>query len=151
MRDVEAVGYRTSYLDVSTGRGEMLAYADRLGFEKVAGTEIVPGLIAGRVVYADAWDLPFEDNEFDLVTLLDVIEHILPEDTERVCKELERVAARDIILTANNKISRHKGVDLHINLMSYPEWDETFKRVFSGEVKWLRPGGDYSETWQVSL
>ncbi len=49
-------------------------------------------------VAADALDLPFQDASFDLVVSLDVLEHIPPGDRRRFLAELERVAARALII-----------------------------------------------------
>ena len=105
-----------SLLDVSTGRGEVLELAEHLGHGPVAGTEAVAYLCDGeRVRHALAHDLPFGTSSFDTVTMFDVMEHLLPEDTEAVCKELARVAARRILLTVHNGPHVFKGRDLHIN------------------------------------
>jgi SAM-dependent methyltransferase len=103
-------------LDVSTGRGEVLELAEHLGHGPVVGTEAVAYLCDGaRVRHAFAHDLPFGTSSFDTVTMFDVMEHLLPEDTEVVCKELARVAACRILLTVHNGPHVFRGRDLHIN------------------------------------
>jgi SAM-dependent methyltransferase len=154
--NLQSLPIRGSYLDVSCGRGEMLDFAETLGFHPVRGTEIVPALIDGkRVVHAWAHALPFEDNSFNVVTMHDVIEHLIPGDDERACKELARVALRYVILTANNEVSLNKrGEDLHINKRPYAEWDKLFRQWFgSAEVTWVKnPKRNYiSEAWSVRL
>lgn len=155
MEDIRALDPGQSFLDVSCGRGEMLDFADSLGYEDVIGTEIVPELIAGdvRVQLGYVHDLPFADERFDVVTMLDVIEHLIPGDDERACSELLRVARRHIILTANNKPSRSLlGEELHINRRPYEEWHELFQRWFSGcKVTWIKRGRTVSETWRIDL
>lgn len=143
--------WRGRYLDVACGRGEMLDTALNLGFAEAQGTEVVPDLLGERVTYAVAWDLPFEDDSFDVVTLFDVIEHILPGDDEKVCRELARVARRCVLLTANNHPSNSLGVELHVNRRPYEEWDGLFKTWFPGRVTWRPAGGSPSETWRVDL
>lgn len=147
-----------SYLDVGCGRGEMLAQARALSFNPVQGTEVVPGLIDGvHVVWAEGHELPFSDDEFDVVTMLDVIEHLIPGDDELTCRELLRVARRCILLTANNKTSQKAiGEELHINRRPYEEWDGLFNEWFDGQATWLHstaewPRHNLSQTWRVNL
>jgi len=140
-----------SYLDVSTGRAEMLDFAESLGAARVQGTEVVDYLLnPPRIIYADAWALPFDDGEFDVVTCLDVIEHILPEDEQRTLLELNRVAKSFVLITANNRPSKAMGVELHVNRKPYEDWNASMRAAFDGDVEWLDPMGDISETWLIS-
>jgi ubiquinone/menaquinone biosynthesis C-methylase UbiE len=153
--DLRGLPSRGSYLDVGCGRGDMLAEAKALGFDPVHGTEVVPQLIDGlRVVRAEAHALPFPDKSFDVVTMLDVIEHLIPGDDEAACRELARVARRHIIVTANNRPSFSKaGADLHINKRPYPEWDRLFTNWFApASVTWIKGPSRYvSEAWRIDL
>lgn len=159
MRMQDAVAYlralpgRGAYLDVSCGRGEMLRHAEGMGFAPVQGTEIVAGLIDGdRIVRAEAHALPFPARSFDVVTLWDVIEHLIPGDDEAACREMARVARRHIVLTANNRPSFNKaGDDLHINKRPYDEWDRLFRAWFPGTVTRLGAKHYVSEAWRVDL
>ena len=136
-----------SLLDVSTGRGEVLHMACALGFTPVRGTEAVRYLCDGDTVHhALAHDLPFPDDSFDTVTMFDVLEHLLPEDTEAVCRELARVARSNILLTVHNGPSswRSSGGDLHINRRaSYEAWHEELTAHFQPHTL-TRYGLDYS-------
>jgi ubiquinone/menaquinone biosynthesis C-methylase UbiE len=151
--DIAALPVRGSYLDVSCGQGDMLNEAAALGFNPVQGTEIVPALIDGeRVVRAEVHALPFSDKSFDVVTMFDVIEHLIPGDDELACRELARVARHHVILTANNRPSRnHIGEELHINRRPYECWDELFRTWLSpARVTWIKGGRHYvSEAWRV--
>ena len=147
--------FRGSYLDVSCGRGEMLIAARSLGFEVVIGTETVLELISSQddVTFALAWDLPFNDRSFEVVSMFDVIEHLLPGDDERTCQELRRVASKAIIITANNLESVRDGVQLHINRRDYTQWDVLFRHWFpDAEVEWLtHRQAKKSEMWRILL
>ncbi|MPZ58443.1 MAG: methyltransferase domain-containing protein [Rhizobiales bacterium] len=154
VRDLSALRSRGSYLDVSCGRGEMLAHARRLGFAPVHGTEIVRELIDGtNVVRAEVHALPFAGKSVDVVSMLDVIEHLLPGDDEAACRELDRVAHRHVLVTANNRPSFNKsGDDLHINKRPYEEWDALFRQWFTGAVTLIKGNRAYvSEAWRVDL
>jgi SAM-dependent methyltransferase len=153
-RDLAELPCRSSYLDVSCGRGDMLREAEALGFSAVQGTEIVSDLISPpRIVYAQAHELPFGDRSFAVVSLFDVIEHLLPGDDEAACKELLRVAQRHILLTANNRPSFNKaGDDLHINKRPYDIWDGLFREWFDGCTVTRLTGRKYvSEAWRIDL
>lgn len=149
--ELKAQPFRESYLDVSCGRGEMLPYARSLGFKDALGTEVVPGLLNDDVCFALAWDLPFADHTWEVVSLWDVIEHLLPGDDERACKELARVAEKAVLITANNRPSQSMGVELHVNRRPYGEWDALFHEWFPGKVERRPNHGCQSETWRVLL
>jgi 2-polyprenyl-3-methyl-5-hydroxy-6-metoxy-1,4-benzoquinol methylase len=153
VNDLRDLPSRGAYLDVSCGRGEMLAVAAELGFAPVQGTEIVPDLIGGAVVRAEVHDLPFADRSFDVVTMFDVIEHLISGDDRAACEEMARVASRHILITANNRPSFNKaGDDLHINKRPYEEWDRLFREWFPGAVIWIKGRRAYvSEAWRVDL
>ena len=135
-----------------------MGHAKAMGFDPVRGVEVVPNLIDGaRVVQGEVHALPFKVAVFDVVTMFDVIEHLLPGDDELACRELARVAKRHILLTANNKTSQQAiGEELHVNRRPYEEWDGLFRGWFPGDVTWLRstierPRNDVSSTWRVDL
>ena len=155
VRDLTALPCRGRLLDVSCGRGEMLNAAEDIGFDIAIGTEIVPELIKNdtRVYFSEAHNLQFPSKSYDVVTLWDVIEHLIPGDDELACKELLRVARKYILLTANNRPSKSLGVELHINRRPYREWDDLFNKWFSGcKVEWLQAERQHvSECWKITI
>jgi ubiquinone/menaquinone biosynthesis C-methylase UbiE len=145
---------RGSLLDVSTGRGETMLMAQEIGHFPVRGTEAVPYLCdAERGVYhALAHLLPFEDDAFDTVTMFDVMEHLIPEDTVLVCEELQRVARQRVLLTVCNQPSSFgSDGDLHINRRaSYEAWHQELQAAFA-PWRVIRHGaqGSISEMFEV--
>lgn len=141
-----------SLLDVGCGRGESLKIAENMGFTNVHGVEAVRYLCDGdRIVNAMAHELPFDDKAFDVVTMFDVIEHLVPHETDSVCKELERVASKNVLISVHNGPSKFNGIDLHINRKgSYDEWFDYFKETFSGKVEWLPRHNSISEMFKVT-
>ena len=154
VRILEALPSRGSYLDVATGRGEMLSAAMSLGFDPVMGTEVVESLLDHlRVSRAEAHDLPFADGSFHTVTMFDVIEHLIPGDDELACRELARVARDHIIVAANNLQSKNKAGDvLHINIRPFEEWDSLFREWFAPhKVIWVANENSLSQIWRIDL
>lgn len=92
-------------LDVGTGRGEMLAVAVELGATRAIGVEYAAAgaLLAARtlaarqvgdrahVLQADARALPLPDGSVDMVSMLDVIEHLSPVELDAALAEIHRV------------------------------------------------------------
>ena len=92
-------------LDIGTGRGELLAVAVELGAGRAIGVEYsAKGVDMARqtlrvhgvedkaeVHLADARSLPLEDATVDLVTMLDVVEHLAPAELDRTLREARRV------------------------------------------------------------
>lgn len=120
------------WLDVGCGRGEMLMYADSHGHE-VRGCEIVPDLCEAPAIdlIKTAASLPYDDEAFDTVSCFDVLEHVLPEETEQVLAEIFRVAKKAVFFGIAFYPCKMYGHDLHINLRSPEEW-ESLIRIHQG-------------------
>lgn len=142
-------GLSGSLLDVSCGRGELLKAAAEMGFAPVAGTEVVPELIAPPVVYGELHDLPFETADFDVVTCIDVLEHLLPVDVVPALLELQRVTGGALLIAVADYPTFWDGNNLHPSARPYDEWDRLFRDVLSGEIR--RMGSAVSsEMWLVT-
>ena len=122
---------RGSLLDVGTGRGETLEMAASLGFFPVRGTEVVPELIGGEVVYAEAHALPFERGQFDVVTCFDVMEHLIADDLIAALSEMGRVSARQVLMSWSEIPSSEwgGGRDLHISRRSASEAETLIRKA----------------------
>ena len=101
-------------LDIGSGRGAFLwplldafpsvpiTAFDRLPYRVADIQAVTDGGVANlRAVQGDATELPFEDAQFDVVTLLEVLEHI--PDTGRALQEVCRVARRAVLLSVPSK------------------------------------------------
>lgn len=149
---------RGSYLDVACGRGEMLEYAASCGYAPVVGTEIVKDLLSNKhVVYGEVHKLPFDDRTFAVVSMLDVMEHLLPGDDEAACKHMKRIARNYVFMTISNKDSFGPGerqgskVQLHVNKRPYDVWTRLLTEWFKPFPVKRLPGMWYSPGWLVTI
>jgi ubiquinone/menaquinone biosynthesis C-methylase UbiE len=92
-------------VDIGAGRGELVAVALQQGAALAVGLEYAAAAIGlfrrtmevhgvrerGAVVMADARAIPLADDAADLVTMLDVVEHLTPPELDRVLQEARRV------------------------------------------------------------
>ena len=96
----------TDMLDVGCGRGTFVAYAHEIGiwadgfdYSDWAVNNLYPQCSKEWIVQHDAtqpW--PYHDNEFDLVTVLDMMEHIYEVDIDKLIDEIFRVAEKWVFL-----------------------------------------------------
>jgi ubiquinone/menaquinone biosynthesis C-methylase UbiE len=91
-------------VDVGSGRGELLALAVKAGASRAIGIEYAAAAVrlaqktlaaqgaeAAEAIEGDARDLPLEDEIADLVTMLDVVEHLAPPELDAALREAHRV------------------------------------------------------------
>lgn len=92
-------------VDIGCGRGELLAAAIQAGAQRAVGVEYAPAAIElarrtlathgvedrASVLQADARALPLPDAGADLVTMLDVVEHLTPAELDSALREALRV------------------------------------------------------------
>jgi len=123
---------RTAYMDVGCGRGEMLDIAEAMGFDLVTGVEPSPHTALDHNVSEDvAWDINVLSKSYSVVSMFDVIEHLLFDDQIPALQELKRIASDVVLITAADFSSKHKGVELHPGRRSYDEFDTMIRGVFS--------------------
>jgi hypothetical protein len=139
-----------SYLDVSTGRGETLELARKHGYEIVNGTETVPALCNEHVTEAVLPSIPYPDKSFEVVSLIEVIEHLLPEDIRPALAELTRLASKHILISAAVQECWIGGVNLHPSAMPVEQWDELFREVWGDKAYRVGHLGG-SPAWRVDL
>lgn len=118
----------SSLLDIGSGRGAFLwplldtfpdlpvTCIDTLA-RRVADIQAVRdgGLATLRAVQADATALPFAERTFDVVTMLEVLEHI--SDTQQALSEVCRVAGRFLLLSVPSRPDTNPE---HIHLFDQP-------------------------------
>lgn len=126
----------TSYLDIGAGRCEMLDFSATLGLIGV-GTEVVPELLAAdpRLVFAQAHQLPFSDQEFDMVSSFDVLEHLIEQDVDQSIAEIFRVAGHRVLVSAASDSQCWKGIEQHPSRRPLTEWSELLVKI-GKRMKW---------------
>jgi SAM-dependent methyltransferase len=101
-------------LDIGSGRGAFLwPLLDTFPWLPITALDTLDYRVAGiqalrdggvenlSALHGDATNMPFEDRQFDVVTLLEVLEHI--PDTQRALAEVCRVAQRFVLLSVPSK------------------------------------------------
>lgn len=90
-------------VDIGTGRGELLALAMQRGAARAVGLEYSEAAVAlahrtlaahgakAEVLLADARAVPLPDDVADLVTMLDVVEHLSADELHRALCEARRI------------------------------------------------------------
>jgi ubiquinone/menaquinone biosynthesis C-methylase UbiE len=100
----------------------------------------------------DGYNIPFPDETFDVVTSVDVIEHV--EDYERLIKEMLRVSKNGVFLSTPNRRSEYTNKDgspknyWHLREWSFEEFDEIIRKF--GSVEWNCINGPYEGPFSVS-
>ncbi len=103
-RLIEAIGPRKSwkFLDVGCGLGGLVKAWRESGY-MAFGTEVSPYCLENShaknwVSKADIRHLPFTDNEFDVVSCIDVVYYLPRREARKAIKEVARVAKRFVYL-----------------------------------------------------
>ena len=92
-------------VDVGTGRGEMLAVAVENGAARAVGIEYAQAAVEmarktlevhksgerAEVLLADARSIPFDSDAADLVTMVDVVEHLSRDELDTCLREVRRI------------------------------------------------------------
>jgi 2-polyprenyl-3-methyl-5-hydroxy-6-metoxy-1,4-benzoquinol methylase len=134
----------TDLLDIGSGRGAFLwplldafpwlpvTALDTLDY-RVADLQAVHdgGVVSLSAVHGDAAQLPFDDRRFDVVTLLEVLEHI--PDTAAALDQACRVARRFVVLSVPSKPDNNPE---HIHLLDAAQLVSLFHRAGVGRVSY---------------
>jgi 2-polyprenyl-3-methyl-5-hydroxy-6-metoxy-1,4-benzoquinol methylase len=131
---------KTAYLkmlDVGCGQGYYVRDAIEEGIDAYGidiSTHAFENALAevkDRITFGSIIEIPFGDEEFDVMTAFDVIEHIQPKDTLNMVKEIRRVLKPGgiIIITTPNSNFGGWVFDLtHINVRPPRFWKLVFEQ-----------------------
>jgi ubiquinone/menaquinone biosynthesis C-methylase UbiE len=100
-----------------------------------------------RLVTANAWDLPFEDQSFDVVVSMDMLEHIPPMYREQVVRELLRVSKSKVFLAFPSgeeaEVWEAKARNVYDNVMKRFKNNKTRAKVFAHRNSFLLEHAQY--------
>jgi ubiquinone/menaquinone biosynthesis C-methylase UbiE len=145
---------QSSLLDIGCAKGFMLNdFQELIPGMDVTGIDVSQyaiehsvDTVASKVQVADARELPFEDNSFDLVISINTIHNLEREDLICALKEIERVSRKHAFITVDAYRSDvEKDAMFAWNLtaktiLSVPEWIELFKEAgYTGDYYWFVP------------
>lgn len=105
-----------------------------------------------RVQLYDGYRLPYTDNYFDIITCVDVLEHV--EDYDKLVKELLRVSKRGVFFSTPNRRPEYTNSDgtpknyWHLREWSKSELNTILKK--HGNVSWNVLNGPFSGPFSIS-
>ncbi len=153
-RDYYNLTAESRILDVGCGKGFMIYDFTRIipGIS-ITGIDISEYAIANvkkeiksYVQVADARQLPFEDNSFDLVVSITTLHNLKREDCQKSLQELERVSRGNKFITvdAYRNDDEKKCMNMWnftaLSYMHVDEWKKFFKDAgYTGDYYWFIP------------
>jgi len=144
----------SSVLDVGCGKGFMLYDMIKLIPNiTVKGVDISTYAIENAiedmkpyVQVADAKNLPFEDNSFDVVISINTIHNLEQENCAQALKEIERVSRGKSFITVDAYRNDKEKEMMYLwnltakTIMHIDEWKTFFKQVgYAGDYYWFIP------------
>ena len=145
---------QSQVLDVGCAKGFMMHdFMETIPEIDVRGIDISPYAISNcietvqdRVLVADAKDLPFADNTFDVVISINTIHNLDEEDCAKAIREIERVSRKHSFITVDayrNEIEKERMYAWNLTaktIMSVEEWIKFFSdNDYSGDYYWFIP------------
>lgn len=148
------ISAESSILDVGCAKGFMLYdFARLVPGVTLAGVDIssyavehaIPE-IRSVVQVANATNLPFDDNSFDIVISINTVHNLDRSDCQRALSEIQRVSSRGAFVTVDayrNEVERIRMEKWNLTartMMSTLEWEEFFEDAgYSGDYFWFIP------------
>jgi 2-polyprenyl-3-methyl-5-hydroxy-6-metoxy-1,4-benzoquinol methylase len=158
------VGLSSEILDVGFGLGYGLNIL-AIKADRVSGVEVdrkvyeyCQGTVVGRnpklaeLQMYDGYNLNYVNNHFDIVTCVDVIEHV--EDFDRLIKEMLRVSRKGVFFSTPNRRPEFTNKDgtpknyWHLREWSFPEFNNILKKF--GKVEWNFLNGPFEGPFVIS-
>jgi SAM-dependent methyltransferase len=144
----------SSLLDVGCAKGFMLHdIAEAIPGINLKGIDISDYAITNAIEdvrkdmqVADARELPFEDNSFDVVISINTIHNLEKDDLAQALQEIERVSKGKSFITVDAYNSEKEKERMYAwnltakTIMSVDEWIDFFSEVgYTGDYYWFIP------------
>ena len=145
---------RSSLLDVGCAKGFMLHdLVELIPDITVRGVDVSDYAIThamddikSKVQVADARNLPFADNSFDVVIAINTIHNLDRDDCAKALREIERVSRKGSFITVDayrNEDEKERMFAWNLTaktIMSVDEWVSLFEEVgYTGDYFWFVP------------
>jgi SAM-dependent methyltransferase len=145
---------RSSLLDVGCAKGFMLHdLVELIPDITVSGIDVSDYAIAhamddikSKVQVADARDLPFADNSFDVAIAINTIHNLDRDDCAQALREIERVSRKGSFITVDayrNDDEKERMFAWNLTaktIMSVDDWVSFFEEVgYTGDYFWFVP------------
>lgn len=144
-----------SILDVGCGQGLPMELLNRRKKMYSVGVDLFEPYIEeckkkkihDKYLICDVRKLPFEDNSFDVVLCLQVLEHVQKKEAWRVLEKLGKIARRQVIVATPIGEMSHPAVDnnplqVHRSAFSPKEFEKLGYKVKKiGRKSWLGESG----------
>ena len=144
----------SSLLDVGCAKGFMLHdLAEMIPGVTVKGVDVSSYAIAHaietmkpHVLVADARELPFADQSFDVVVSINTVHNLERADVIRALREIERVKRRGAFVTVDAYRSEEERARMlswnltALTILSVDEWKQLFAEAgYTGDFYWFIP------------
>lgn len=120
-RDIDSLDEGVLLLDIGSGRGETVEYAQSQGIE-AHGLDIVEEL---NPTYTSFNQIPIR---YDVVTCYDVLEHIPPQELMRFLDNVFDRGAKRYFLTVSANKAEKDGMTLHLSIHPPGWWEDQFDK-----------------------
>ena len=154
LKEYFSLSSNTSLLDVGCAKGFMLNdIAVAIPGIKLKGIDVSEYAIANSIedmrqnlVVANAKDLPFDNNSFDVVISINTVHNLEKDDLAKALQEIERVSNDKSFITVDAYNSEDEKERMYAwnltakTIMSVDEWVSFFNDVgYTGDYYWFIP------------
>lgn len=125
---------------------------DKKTYDYCQGTVVGRNPKLDNISLYDGYSIPFPDNHFDIITAVDMIEHV--EDYDRLIKEMLRVVKKGVFISTPNRLPEYTNTDgtpknyWHLREWTYDELDVILQKF--GNVEWNFLNGTFEGPFSLS-